>query len=325
MECWNPKIERLEAEELQELQERKLQRVVENAFEHSIFYKKRFDQVGVSPRDIETLDDVERLPLTYKTDLRDTYPFGMFSVPQNQVVRFHVSSGTTDVPTVVGYTAHDIDVWTTCLARSLTACGLGRGDIVQVAYGYGLFTGGLGLHYGVEEIGAAVLPIGAGIATRQISLMRDLGTTAIACTPPICCTLAKWRGKWGWTSRRRHSCGLAFLGAAPCSLESRERIERNVGIRAYDIYGTSEMSGPLFTECNAQDGIHVWADHFLIEIIGGSGKRVKDGENGELVVTTLSKEALPLIRYKMGDVTALTWEECECGGPIQESCAFRDV
>ncbi|MGZ4913160.1 MAG: phenylacetate--CoA ligase family protein [Halobacteriota archaeon] len=313
MECWNPKIERLEAEELQELQERKLQRVVENAFEHSIFYKKRFDQVGVSPRDIETLDDVERLLFTYKTDLRDTYPIGMFSVPQNQVVRFHVSSGKTGVPTVVGYTAHDIDVWTTCLARSLTACGLGRGDIVQVAYGYGLFTGGLGLHYGVEEIGAAVLPIGAGTTTRQISLMRDLGTTAIACTPSYLLHISEVAQQMGIDLATQTRLRTGILGAEPWSLESRERIERNVGIKAYDIYGTSEMSGPLFTECTAQDGIHLWADHFLVEIIDGSGKRAKEGESGELVVTTLSKEALPLIRYKMGDVTTLTWEECECG------------
>ena len=183
MEYWNPKVERSSVEELKQLQERKLRRLVENAYEYSSFYKERFAAAGVSPHDIRSLEDIQQLPFTHKTDLRDTYPTGMFSVPQSQIVRFHVSSGTTGVPTVVGYTANDIDVWTTCLARSLTACGLGRGDIVQVAYGYGLFTGGLGLHYGVEEIGAAVLPIGAGATTRQISLMKDLGTTAIACTP----------------------------------------------------------------------------------------------------------------------------------------------
>ncbi|MGZ4942250.1 MAG: phenylacetate--CoA ligase family protein [Halobacteriota archaeon] len=313
MEYWNPKIERLQAEELKELQERKVRRVVEHAFEYSSFYKKRFESAGVLPHDIKTLDDIERLPFTYKTDLRDTYPTGMFSVPQSQIVRFHVSSGTTGVPTVVGYTANDIDVWTTCLARSLTACGLGRGDIVQVAYGYGLFTGGLGLHYGVEEIGAAVLPIGAGTTTRQISLMKDLGTTAIACTPSYLLHISEVAQQMGIDLATQTRLRTGILGAEPWSLESRERIERNVGIKAYDIYGTSEMSGPLFTECTAQDGIHLWADHFLVEIIDGSGKRAKEGESGELVVTTLSKEALPLIRYKMGDVTTLTWEECECG------------
>jgi phenylacetate-CoA ligase len=237
----------------------------------------------------------------------------MFSVPQSQIVRFHVSSGTTGVPTVVGYTANDIDVWTTCLARSLTACGLGRGDVVQVAYGYGLFTGGLGLHYGVEEIGAAALPIGAGTTTRQISLMKDLGTTAIACTPSYLLHIGEVAESMNIDIASQTRLRVGILGAEPWSLESRKRIEQNLGIKAYDIYGTSEMSGPLFTECSAQNGIHAWADHFLIEIVDDYGSPVEEGERGELVVTTLSKEALPLIRYKMGDITSLVWEECECG------------
>jgi phenylacetate-CoA ligase len=237
----------------------------------------------------------------------------MFSVPQSQIVRFHVSSGTTGVPTVVGYSANDIDVWTTCLARSLTACGLGRGDVVQVAYAYGLFTGGLGLHYGVEEIGAAVLPVGAGTTTRQISLMKDLGTTAIACTPSYLLHIGEVAESMSIDIASQTQLRAGILGAEPWSLESRKRIEQNLGIKAYDIYGTSEMSGPLFTECSAQNGIHAWADHFLIEIVDDYGGPVEEGEKGELVVTTLSKEALPLIRYKMGDITSLVWEECECG------------
>lgn len=313
MEFWNPKIERLSAEELRELQERKLRRLVENAFEYSNFYKKRFGSTGVSPSDIRRLDDIQKLPFTYKTDLRDTYPTGMFAVPQSQIVRFHVSSGTTGVPTVVGYTANDIDVWTTCLARSLTACGLGRGDVVQVAYGYGLFTGGLGLHYGVEEIGATVLPIGAGTTTRQISLMKDLGTTAIACTPSYLLHIGEVAESMNIDIASQTRLRAGILGAEPWSLESRKRIEQSIGIKAYDIYGTSEMSGPLFTECSVQNGIHVWADHFLLEIVDDDGNPVTEGEKGELVATTLSKEALPLIRYKMGDVTSLVWEECECG------------
>lgn len=313
MEYWNPKVERLSADELKQLQERKLRRLVENAHQYSSFYKKRFAAAGVSPHDIRSLEDIQQLPFTHKTDLRDTYPTGMFSVPQSQIVRFHVSSGTTGVPTVVGYSANDIDVWTTCLARSLTACGLGRGDVVQVAYAYGLFTGGLGLHYGVEEIGAAVLPVGAGTTTRQINLMKDLGTTAIACTPSYMLHIGEVAESMNIDIASQTRLRAGILGAEPWSLESRTRIEQNLGIKAYDIYGTSEMSGPLFTECSAQNGIHAWADHFLIEIVDDYGGPVEEGEKGELVVTTLSKEALPLIRYKMGDITSLVWEECECG------------
>ena len=313
MEFWNPNIERLPEEELKQLQERKLRRLVENAFEYSSFYKERFRSAGISPNDIRSLEDLAKLPFTLKTDLRDTYPTGMFSVPQSQIVRFHVSSGTTGVPTVVGYTVNDIDVWSTCLARSLTACGLGRGDVVQVAYGYGLFTGGLGLHYGVEKIGATVLPIGAGSTSRQVSLMKDLGTTAMACTPSYLLHIGEVAESMKVDIASQTKLRVGILGAEPWSLESRKRIEQNLGIRAYDIYGTSEMSGPLFTECSAQNGIHAWADHFLLEIIDDHGRPVKQGKKGELVVTTLSKEALPLIRYRMGDITSLVWEECECG------------
>jgi phenylacetate-CoA ligase len=231
----------------------------------------------------------------------------------NQVVRYHVSSGTTGKPTVVGYTRGDIDLWTTSLARAMTSAGLGRGDTIQVSYGYGLFTGGLGAHYGAEEIGASVIPMGVGNTERQIELMIDLKATAIACTPSYLLHMNEVAKKMGVSVKDDSNLKMAFLGAEPWSMETRRRIEDTLGIKAYDIYGTSEMSGPLFTECKEQNGIHVWADHFLLEVIDKNGDPVKEGQRGELVITTLTKEALPLIRYRVGDITILNNEECECG------------
>ncbi|WP_349256781.1 phenylacetate--CoA ligase [Methanocella sp.] len=313
LDYWNSRIERAPLEELQEIQERKLRQLVDNVYRSSVFYRNRFKEAGVKPEHIKTLDDITKLPFTYKKDLRDNYPTGMFCVPLNQVVRFHVSSGTTGKPTVVGYTRGDVDCWTTSLARSLTACGLGRGDIIQNSYGYGLFTGGLGLHYGAEEIGASVIPMGVGNTERQIELMRDLNATAISCTPSYLLHMNEVARKMGISIKDDTCLKAAILGAEPWSLETRKRIETSMGIKAYDIYGTSELSGPLFTECEEQDGIHVWADHFLLEVIDKNGDPVKEGQKGELVVTTLSKEALPLIRYKIGDITILNNRECVCG------------
>jgi|SRR5271157_2543514 len=313
LDYWNSRIERAPLEELQELQERKLKQLVENVYRSSHFYRKRFKEAGVKPEDIKTLDDITKLPFTYKKDLRDNYPTNMFCVPLNQVVRFHVSSGTTGKPTVVGYTRGDIDLWTSSLARAMTSCGLGRGDIIQVSYGYGLFTGGLGAHYGAEEVGASVIPMGVGNTERQIELMIDLKATAIACTPSYLLHMNEVAKKMGISVKESSNLKMAFLGAEPWSLETRKRIEDTLGIKAYDIYGTSEMSGPLFTECKEQNGIHVWADHFLLEVIDKNGDPVKEGQRGELVITTLTKEALPLIRYRVGDITILNNEECECG------------
>ncbi len=313
LDYWNSRIERAPLEELQEIQARKLRQLVDTVYRSSQFYRKRFKEAGVKPEDIKSLEDVTKLPFTFKKDLRDNYPTNMFCVPLNQVVRYHVSSGTTGKPTVVGYTRGDVDCWTTSLARSLTACGLGRGDIMQVSYGYGLFTGGLGLHYGAEEIGASVIPMGVGNTERQIELMIDLKATAIACTPSYLLHMNEVAKKMGVSVKDDTCLKAAILGAEPWSLESRRRIENTMGIKAFDIYGTSELSGPLFTECENQDGIHVWADHFLVEVIDKNGDPVKDGQRGEMVVTTLSKEALPLIRYKIGDITILNNKECECG------------
>jgi phenylacetate-CoA ligase len=311
---WDPHIERMPLEDLHALQEDRLKSVVRYVYDHSAFYRQRFKEAGVEPADIRTLADVAKLPFTRKVDLRDNYPTGMFSAPKSQVVRYHVSSGTTGKPTVVGYTKGDIETWSESLARALTSIGLSRDDVVQVGYGYGLFTGGLGLHYGAERIGAAVLPVGTGNTERQIELMQDLGTTAIACTPSYFLHIMEVAEKMGVSIKKDTQLKAGIFGAEPWSLETRKRIEDATGINAYDIYGTSEISGPLFTECHVKKGIHVWADMFLIEVLDPkTDEPVAEGETGELVFTTLHKFALPLIRYRIGDLTIMNSEPCECG------------
>lgn len=311
---WDPHIERMPLEDLHALQEDRLKSVVRYVYDHSAFYRRKFKEAGVEPGDIRTLADVTKLPFTRKVDLRDNYPTGMFSAPKSQVVRYHVSSGTTGKPTVVGYTKGDIETWSESLARALTSIGLGPEDVVQVGYGYGLFTGGLGLHYGAERIGAAVLPVGTGNTERQIELMQDLGTTAIACTPSYFLHIMEVAEKMGVSIKKDTKLKAGIFGAEPWSLETRKRIEDATGINAYDIYGTSEISGPLFTECHVKKGIHVWADMFLVEVLDPkTGEPVADGETGELVFTTLHKFALPLIRYRIGDLSIMNSEPCECG------------
>jgi len=314
IEYWNPLVERMPLDELEVIQEKKLKDLVKYVYQHSEFYKERFDDFGVKPEDIKSLDDLKKLPFTYKSDLRDTYPTGMFCVPNEQLVRFHVSSGTTGKPTVVGYTQNDIDVWTTSLARAMTSIGVGRGDIMQIGYGYGLFTGGLGAHYGAEEVGATVLPTSSGNTDRQIELIQDLGSTVIACTPSYFLFMNEVSDGLGISIKDDTTLRVGIFGAEPWSEEMRTRIEESTGIKAYDIYGTSELSGPLFTECHCQNGIHIWADQFLIEIIDPeTGEQLTEGERGELVITTLAKEALPLIRYRIGDITVISKEVCKCG------------
>lgn len=314
LEYWNPLIERMPVEELEKMQERKLRNLVNYVYTHSEFYKKRFDEAGVKPQDIQTLDDLKKLPFTYKSDLRDTYPTGMFCVPNEHLVRFHVSSGTTGKPTVVGYTKNDIHEWNTSLARALTSIGVGRGDIIQVSYGYGLFTGGLGLHYGSEEAGVTVLPTSSGNTEKQLDLMKDLNTTAIACTPSYFLFMNEVANQSGISIKNDTKLRVGIFGAEPWTEEMRTRIQEATGIKAYDVYGTSELSGPLCTECYYQDGIHIWADQFLLEIIDPeTDEQLPEGEQGELVITTLAKEALPLIRYRIGDITIINKEPCRCG------------
>ncbi|MFA0822123.1 MAG: phenylacetate--CoA ligase family protein [Methanomethylovorans sp.] len=314
IEYWNPLIERMPIEELNKLQEDKLRNIVRYVYQHSEFYRKRFDEAGIRPEDIKTLADVTKMPFTYKKDLRDTYPTGMFCVPNEQLVRFHVSSGTTGKPTVVGYTKNDINEWAISLARAMTSIGVGRGDIIQISYGYGLFTGGLGLHYGAEEVGCTVLPTSSGNTEKQIDLMQDLGTTTIACTPSYFLFMTEVARSMGINIKDNTKLKIGIFGAEPWSQQMRARIEEITGIKAYDVFGTSELSGPLFTECTYQDGIHIWADQFLIEVVDpNTGESLPDGERGELVITTLAKEALPLIRYRVGDNTVINREPCKCG------------
>ncbi len=311
---WNPSIERMPAEELKLIQEKKLRALVNTVYEYSPFYRRKFKELGIHPSDIRKLEDITKLPFTTKNDLRENYPFGLFAVPLSQVVRFHASSGTTGKPTVVGYTENDIRVWIESLCRGLVSCGVTSDDIMQISYGYGLFTGGLGFHYAAERIGATVIPISAGNTARQVELMKDLGTTVIACTPSYMLYLTEYASQMGVNIAEDTNLKMGIFGAEPWSEETRKRIERKTGIIAYDVYGTSELSGPLFTECVERCGLHIWADHFLIEVVDPeTGEQLSEGERGELVVTTLSKEAMPLIRWRTGDITYIETDKCACG------------
>ncbi|MDD7478539.1 MAG: phenylacetate--CoA ligase [Methanomassiliicoccales archaeon] len=271
-------------------------------------------EANVRPEDIQCLSDVSKLPFMYKQDLRDNYPTGLFTVPQKDVIRYHVSSGTTGKPTLVGYTNGDLDYWSEALARSLTSVGIGKDDTMQVSYGYGLFTGGLGLHYGAERVGATVLPSGTGSTERQIELMVDLGVTVIACTPSYLIHIGEVAEKMGIDIRRDTKLRKAVVGAEPWTESMRAHIESSMGVKAYDIYGTSEMAGPMFTECEERKGIHMQSDMVYVEIIDPeTGEVLEPGQKGEMVVTMLKKEAFPLIRYRIKDLTCLLNDECPCG------------
>ena len=314
MKSWDPRIEEMPREELRKLQYRLLKTLVYRLYSFSPFYHDRMKESRVHPDDIRTLADIGKLPFMFKRDLRDNYPDKIFVAGQDDLVRYHVSSGTTGKPTVVGYTRNDLDNWTASLARGLVSCGLGRGDVLQVSYGYGLFTGGLGLHYGAERVGATVLPTSVGNTERQIELMQDLHATAIACTPSYLLHMGEVAEKMGVSIKDDTQLRLGILGAEPWSDTMKTRIEDWLGIRAYDIYGTSELSGPMFCECSEQKGFHVWGDLAYIEILDpDTGESLGPGEKGELVVTMLQKEALPMIRYKIGDITSFDDEVCPCG------------
>ncbi len=314
MRSWDPRIEEMPKEDLRKMQYKLLKSLVYRLYSFSPFYHERMKEQNVHPDDIKELSDVNKLPFMFKRDLRDNYPDKIFTSTQEELVRYHVSSGTTGKPTVVGYTQNDLDSWTTSLARALTSLGLGRGDVIQVSYGYGLFTGGLGLHYGAERIGATVLPTSVGNTERQIELMQDLGATAIACTPSYLLHIGEVAEKMGVDIKKDTKLRTGVLGAEPWTDRMRTRIEDWLGIKAYDIYGTSELSGPMFTECVEQKGFHIWSDLALVEIIDPiTGESLGPGEKGELTITMLQKEALPMIRYRIGDITIMDDDVCACG------------
>ncbi len=312
---WNEEFETLPREALEALQGRRLRDLVERVYVTVPPYRKKMEEAGVRPEDIKGLDDLKRLPFTTKDDLRDNYPFGMFAVPLERVVRVHASSGTTGKPTVVGYTRRDIETWAELMARTLTAAGVHRGDVVHNAYGYGLFTGGLGFHYGAERIGATVIPISGGNTKRQIMIMKDFGSTVLTCTPSYALNIAEVMEEMGLRpSDLRLRVGI--FGAEPWSERMRQEIEKKLQIDAIDIYGLSEIIGPgVSVECiEKKHGLHIFEDHFIPEIINpDTGEVLPYGEEGELVFTTLTKEAFPVIRYRTRDITRLIPEPCICG------------
>jgi len=311
---WNPRIETMPYEELKQLQYRELKTLVNNLYSFNRFYHDRMKESNVTPLDINSLEDVRKLPFMYKQDLRDNYPDKMFTVPKKDIVRYHVSSGTSGKPTLVAYTRNDLEYWTETLARSFTACGVGPDDTIQISYGYGLFTGGLGAHYGAERVGATVLPTSTGNTQRQLELMQDLGVTAIACTPSFLVHLATTAKQMGIDWKKDLSCKKALLGAEPWSESMRQKFKDELGITAYDLYGTSEQAGPMFTECEMQKGAHIGADIMLVEIIDpDTGEALENKQEGEMVITMLKKEAMPMIRYRTKDLTHLNTDPCECG------------
>ncbi len=311
---WNPKIECMPEEDLKELQFHKLKELVYKLYSFNNFYHDRMVEQNVHPDDIKCLDDIRKLPFMYKQDLRDNYPDKMFTVGKSEIVRYHVSSGTTGKPTLVAYTENDIKYWTEALARSFTSIGIGPQDVMQVSYGYGLFTGGLGAHYGGEAVGATVLPIGVGNSERQVELLQDLECTAIACTPSFLIHLNDVAKRMGVSIKNDTKLKKAILGAEPWSESMRQLIHDEMGIEAYDIYGTSEQAGPMFTECECRNGIHIPADIMLVEILDPeTGEPVEEGERGEMVVTMLQKEAMPMIRYRIKDISCIMPGKCPCG------------
>ncbi len=312
---WNNEFETLPREALEALQLKRLKNILEKVYETVPFYRNSFDKAKADPYKVNNLKDIEKFPFTYKTDLRDNYPTGLFTVPQGQVVRLHASSGTTGKPTVVGYTQRDIDIWSEVMARSLTSAGLSRHDVLQVAFGYGLFTGGLGAHYGGEKIGASVIPASGGNSKRQIMLLKDLNVTGICCTPSYALNLLEVAKEIG-EDIKNFPVKVGVFGAEPWTSEMRKTVEEGWGIDAIDIYGLSEIIGPgVSCECiEAKNGMHINEDHFFVEVINPEiGEVLPYGEVGELVITTITKEAMPLVRYRTRDLSRLMVQPCKCG------------
>ncbi len=311
---WNPDAENMPREDLEQLQLERLQSTLNRVYKNVKFYRSRFDELGIEPADIRSREDLEKIPFTTKDDLRDNYPYGMFALPLREVVRIHSSTGTTGKPTVVGYSANDLDSWSEVVARIMTAGGVTKDDVVQIAFGYGLFTGGFGLHYGAERIGASVIPISSGNTRRQLMIMEDYRTTALVCTPSYALFLTEVLEE-NQIDPQRLSLKYGLFGAEPWSVKMREDIENKMGIIATDNYGLSEVMGPgVAGECLEKSGLHLNEDHFIPEIIDPeSGNTLPMGEWGELVLTTVRREAMPLVRYRTRDLTRLYVEECGCG------------
>ena len=312
---YNEEFETLPRPALEALQLKRLQAALERVYAHVPFYRDAFNTAGIKPGDVKSLNDLERLPFTTKQNMRDSYPYGLFAVPMEEIVRIHASSGTTGKPTVVGYTRTDIDVWSELMARSFVSAGAGKGDIIHNAYGYGLFTGGLGAHYGAERLGASVIPISGGNTKRQIMIMQDFGSTVLTCTPSYALFMAE-EAKVEGINFKDLRLKVGIFGAEPWSEAMRGEIEAKLNLDAIDIYGLSEIMGPgVAIECiEAKCGLHIWEDHFIPEIINpDTGQRVAEGERGELVITTITKQGIPLIRYRTRDITSITYEPCLCG------------
>jgi phenylacetate-CoA ligase len=311
-------LDYLPAPQLRELQSHRLREVVARAYQNVVLYRERMDELGVKPDDIQGIDDIARLPMTIKNDLRDTYPFGLFASPMRDVVRLHASSGTTGKPIVVAYTRRDVEVWTNAIIRALASYGVHEGDVIQNSYGYGLFTGGLGLHYGAEGLGATVIPTSGGNTDRQLMILKDFGVTAISCTPSYFLHLVDRAEETG-IDICKLPLRTGIFGAEPWTEAMRNHIQDRTGIRAFDIYGLTEIIGPgVGAECCFQHGLHIFEDHFYPEIIDpDTGTPLPDGQTGELVLTTLSKQAMPILRYRTRDITSIFAEPCGCGRTIR--------
>ena len=311
---WNKHKECLDRNSMSTLQGTRLHKIVEYVYHNVPFYRDKMQQMDITPNDIRRIEDVHKLPFTTKQDLRDNYPQGLQAAPQSEIIRIHASSGTTGNPTIVGYTRKDINVWSECMTRCLTSFGITREDVMSVAYGYGLFTGGLGVHYGVENLGAAVVPASTGGTEKHVRLIRDLGITAIACTPSYALHLAETMEKQG-IDKSSLKLRVGAFGAEPWTENMRREIEERLGLKAYNLYGLSEIMGPCVSyECECQNGSHINEDHYYPEIIDPvTLEPLEDGQEGELVFTTLTKEGMPLLRYRTRDLTSLDHTPCPCG------------
>lgn len=323
---WDEKVETMSREEMKELQGTRLRHTVERVYHNVPFYRKKMHELGLEPGDIQTIEDLSKLPFTTKQDLRDNYPYGLSAVPMSEVVRLHASSGTTGKPVVVGYTRKDLRTWSEVIARALTSYGVDSHDFMQIAYGYGLFTGGFGLHYGAEKVGASVIPISGGNTKKQLQIMKDFGSTVLACTPSYALYLAESLEEMG-IKREELKLRIGIFGAEPWTENMRKELESSLSIKAMDIYGLSEIIGPgVAYDCELQNGLHINEDHFIPEIISPDTKEVLPyGSKGELVFTTVTKEALPLLRYRTRDLSILHDEKCDCGRSLvrMEKCIGR--